>query len=178
MILSLQLPSTLTEDEAFQVRKAEAFAILHHGDQKYGTRPYLYHLQRVVEVLGRFSVEEVCLLQSGFLHDVIEDTPTSREDVERMFGEDVADIVDRVSYVQDYSDHKDKLRKTYARIREREESVVLKVADRIANIEQNLREGGKIWNRYQKEYPEFRDTLRIRGWGEDLWDHLDDLMGK
>lgn len=157
------------------VQQAQEFAILNHGDQKYGQRPYEYHLQKVVNVLGRFSLDHEILVCSAWLHDVIEDTPCSFEEVEAVFGFDVADIVSRVSYVEG-TDKQEILKRTYARIRGREESVLVKLADRIANVEEGVLNRGCCFKKYERQHQGFREALYRKGEADTLWEHLEGLL--
>ncbi|USN15388.1 hypothetical protein KIKIMORA_02420 [Brevundimonas phage vB_BpoS-Kikimora] len=64
---------TYCSDGSHAVAEARRFAILHHGEQKYGKRPYAYHLDGVVANLVRWGygwVEQI----AGYGHDLIEDT--------------------------------------------------------------------------------------------------------
>ena len=72
------------------IEKAREFAIAKHGDQKYGSRPYSYHLDQVVSLLEPYGELAQVI---GYLHDVVEDTGTSTEEVEREFGSTVAACV-------------------------------------------------------------------------------------
>lgn len=76
------------EEEALE------FARKAHGDQqrKYSGEPYIEHPKRVAEIVKKVphSPEMVC---AAYLHDVVEDTPVSIQDIERKFGGKVAKLV-------------------------------------------------------------------------------------
>jgi ribosomal protein S18 acetylase RimI-like enzyme len=80
-------------------RSAIAFAAHHHGDDhRKGTRvPYLTHVLAVVEALAYHYPERDALIVAGVLHDVVEDTHATSDDVRERFGDEVADLVMAVS---------------------------------------------------------------------------------
>lgn len=71
---------------------AKLYAITAHGDQKYGEHEYVYHLQKVVDVLSKYT-DEPHLIAAAWLHDVIEDTEYTYFDLTRQFGVPTAQIV-------------------------------------------------------------------------------------
>lgn len=78
------------------VNRALAFAAEAHGSvgqtRKYTGEPYINHPVEVMEIVrGVEHTDE--MLAAALLHDTIEDTPTTREDVEREFGPKVAALV-------------------------------------------------------------------------------------
>jgi (p)ppGpp synthase/HD superfamily hydrolase len=78
---------------------ALGFAIRHHGETlRKGTRvPYVTHLVAVAGTLAYHFPERDALVTAGLLHDVVEDTPATFDDVERAFGAEVAALVRAVS---------------------------------------------------------------------------------
>lgn len=83
------------------VFKAANFAAQRHaGQRRKGAagEPYINHLLEVAWLLVEESGgEDVELVVAGLLHDVVEDTETTREEVAREFGEDVAGLVMEVT---------------------------------------------------------------------------------
>ena len=183
------------QDNGFEymLKFAEAWATVQHHGQMYGDEPYLCHLQDVYFWADDFverdpsSFEpthdgQVALIAS-WLHDTLEDC----EDVNipmliHFFGDEVADVVDRVSTVRfcPETGRKGKNRKerhawTYPRIRENKIAVFVKLCDRIANTSNCVAEQSDLLKMYKKEYPGFREALFVEGEYEELWDELDEL---
>lgn len=81
--------------------EAFAFACERHGDQRRKGRqeqPYVTHLAEVARILARTTVgADPALVTAGVLHDVVEDTGTSRDELERLFGEEIAGLVMEVT---------------------------------------------------------------------------------
>lgn len=79
--------------------EALAFAVARHGTAvRKGTRvPYVTHVVAVAEALARYYPEREDLTVAGLLHDVVEDTATSFEEVAAAFGPRVAALVRAVS---------------------------------------------------------------------------------
>lgn len=75
------------------IEKAKAFAEKVHTGQTYGgDKPYTYHLAAVVQEAERFKLPEE-VVAAAWLHDTIEDTNTTREELINEFGEEVARLV-------------------------------------------------------------------------------------
>jgi GTP diphosphokinase / guanosine-3',5'-bis(diphosphate) 3'-diphosphatase len=76
-------------------RLARAFAQHKHRDQlrKYSKQPYIVHLDSVVRILRAHGVEDPQVLAAAYLHDTVEDTETTIEEVYNEFGEEVAKLV-------------------------------------------------------------------------------------
>ncbi len=81
--------------------KALSFASVKHRDQRrkdIEASPYINHPIEVAELLARVGgVSDVVILQSAILHDTIEDTETTVEEIERIFGAEVCRIVREVT---------------------------------------------------------------------------------
>jgi GTP pyrophosphokinase len=68
----------------------------HRGQQRASGEPYLSHPLEVALLLASFRMDTVTVT-AGLLHDVLEDTPTTKQDLERDFGREIADLVDGVT---------------------------------------------------------------------------------
>lgn len=74
-------------------------SIAHRGQtRKHGNRPYIYHPTKVAEYLYSKGYEDAILLAAAFLHDVVEDTETTYNTLEKAFGKEVAHLVWEVSH--------------------------------------------------------------------------------
>tara|TARA_R110000851_G_scaffold123288_1_gene253029 strand:- start:57 stop:515 length:459 start_codon:yes stop_codon:yes gene_type:complete len=75
---------------------ASAFAIDAHGTQtrKDGVTPYHAHLNAVVAKLKEYEITDTEVLASAWLHDVVEDTDATFDDIRAKFGDRVAGYVD------------------------------------------------------------------------------------
>ncbi len=162
------------------------FATSAHGDQTYGPdHPYVCHLAAVQAVLERFvpasepSLE--LLVHAAWLHDVIEDTPVSVEQVRERFGDDIARIVDAVSDEEGIN-RRERKSKTYPKIRRAGRvAVILKLADRIANIEAGLATGTPQVQMYRKEQWGFYGALYDLDAGsvqQSMWQHIAGLLSR
>lgn len=83
--------------DADLIRRAYDFARdSHEGQTRQSGQPYYSHVVAVAMLLAelRLDVATVC---TGLLHDTVEDTPATLEDIERLFGSDVAKLVDGVT---------------------------------------------------------------------------------
>ena len=86
--------------------KAKRFALERHDDQKYGDKPYGYHLQAVVKLVESRMKDDPLLstyVAVAWLHDSLEDTNTTYQELEREFGVCIACAVQRLTKTEDKS---------------------------------------------------------------------------
>lgn len=95
--LCSELQTYLDPVQISEVRRAHQFsARAHEGQQRLSGEPYISHPLAVARILADMHMNTECIV-AALLHDVIEDTPTAREQIAEQFGEDVAHLVDGVS---------------------------------------------------------------------------------
>lgn len=158
-----------------KVNQARMIATQFHGDQMYGKKPYYYHLVHVEQVACRFDYhmnEEVML--GAILHDIVEDTDFTIENVAMNFGNTVAEIVDAVTDREGET----KLDVFTKRTSFNHLAVIVKMCDRIANIEACLAEGmTEHLIKYLTEREYFFDKHILNGYGVDkaLAKYLDEV---
>ncbi len=122
---------------------AKAFAVAKHGKQKYGTMCYAYHLQNVVENIksrnswGKLykTYDMILLKVCAYLHDVLEDTETTYEELSNVFGKDVADIVEKLT-ARDTETNQQYL----DRIKECPYATMIKICDSLTNYNHSVME--------------------------------------
>ncbi|OXA93133.1 hypothetical protein B0A66_07610 [Flavobacterium hercynium] len=118
---------------------AKSFAIKKHGDQKYGTYPYEVHLNNVVNVLLRNNIlptttDTIDLWIGAWLHDVLEDTNATKEELVDIFGIAVYEMVNSLTDGE-FGDRKEKKEVMYQKLILNQNGIIIKLADRIANLE-------------------------------------------
>ncbi len=129
-----------------------------HVGQSYDIYPYIYHVKQVVRIAEELGYDEVILVASA-LHDVLEDTELSYNDIKKAFGEEVAEIVFAVTDELGRN-RKERKEKTYPKIRANWKATAVKICDRIANIEQSRNYNQKLFETYQKEHQHFVESLQ------------------
>jgi guanosine-3',5'-bis(diphosphate) 3'-pyrophosphohydrolase len=165
------------------VKIARAFAYAAHAEQKYGELKYITHLDHAHDVAVRFGMKASDILAAVYLHDTLEDTKITDQDLAYIFGPDIANLVWRVTD-EPGKNRKERHEKTFPKVRAGGyPAVVVKLCDRIANVETSARGPNKSkFAMYRKEYPEFRDALYVKQFGTNfnagirMWDHLDTLL--
>lgn len=122
------------------VARAEQYAIGAHGriDQrrKYTNQSYDAHLKAVVDILGEVT-DNSEVLAAAWLHDTLEDTPATYDDIEKEFGTEVADLVTELTDVSRTSDGNRAVRKAIDRAhlaRASANAKTIKLADLIDNV--------------------------------------------
>lgn len=168
------------------VADAAAYAARLHVHQEYGDGvPYIVHPAEVIAVLKAFGFgDDEALLAAAWLHDGPEDgeeeVETALKDLYDMFGEEVAGPVDAVT-VRPHWGHNRKTRneEAYVHIAVSVRATALKLADRIANVQNCWRTHDTRLFMYKREYPAFRKALYVEGRLKlaPMWSLLDDMLG-
>lgn len=87
----------LEPDQVERVRLSYEYgAVAHEGQTRRSGEPYIQHPLEVTAILSSMHMDHETLI-AAMLHDVLEDTPVSKEDLSQEFGSEVAEIVDGVS---------------------------------------------------------------------------------
>ncbi|HTE42166.1 MAG TPA: bifunctional (p)ppGpp synthetase/guanosine-3',5'-bis(diphosphate) 3'-pyrophosphohydrolase [Steroidobacteraceae bacterium] len=95
--LLTKLESYLKPAQVDQVREAYEFgATAHEGQKRLSGEPYIAHPVAVALILADLHMDAQTIV-AAILHDVIEDTPTAKDEIEARFGKEVAELVDGVS---------------------------------------------------------------------------------
>src|SRR5581483_3022658 len=128
------------QDDLEIIRKAYDFSLKHHdGQVRASGEPYLIHPLEVSLVLADMKLDSTAIA-AGLLHDAIEDTPVTDEDVRREFGEHVAHIVegvtkiDRIDFASREERQAENVRKMVLAMVDDIRVVLIKLADRLHNM--------------------------------------------
>lgn len=122
------------------VEKAYNFAVVKHDGQKRKSgEPFVNHPIQVASIIAEmeFDVDSIC---AALLHDVVEDTDCTREDIVKEFGETVALLVDgvtklaKIPYTSKEEQQIETLRKMFFAMAEDVRVIVIKLADRLHNM--------------------------------------------
>jgi guanosine-3',5'-bis(diphosphate) 3'-pyrophosphohydrolase len=114
-------------------------ARVHEGQVRLSGEPYLSHPLEVAGILTDMKLDVVSVA-SGFLHDVIEDTNAVPEDIEKLFGPEVLNIVSGVTKLSSLSFHSSRarqaesLRKMFLAMADDIRVILIKLADRLHNM--------------------------------------------
>ena len=123
-----------------RVRDAYEYAVkLHEGQKRRDGSPYVTHCVATAEIIAEQGLDEDSIV-AALLHDVIEDTPATYDDVKRQFGSTVADIVEgvtkltRVQYTSHEEEQAENLRKMLIAMAKDIRVILIKIADRLHNM--------------------------------------------
>ena len=111
----------------------------HEGQKRKDGSPYLTHCVATAEIAVDFGLDEDSIV-AALLHDTIEDTDITHEEIERRFGAAVADIVDgvtkltRVQYTSKEDEQMENLRKMLMAMAKDIRVILIKIADRLHNM--------------------------------------------
>jgi orotate phosphoribosyltransferase len=161
------------------IGRARQLAIKAHGDKMYGEDPYSVHLDEVVQVLADMCPYMPDLFAAGWLHDVPEDTDTKVPDLRERFPASVVDLVDACTDGPG-KNRRERKERPMTLIPTIENGVVVKLADRIANVERCKRQQNHdLLKMYRREHEAFEERLRNSPASFDttrLWERLDEAV--
>jgi GTP pyrophosphokinase len=122
------------------IRKAWEFCVRHHeGQTRASGEPYIIHPLEVAEVLAEMKMDATSIA-AGLLHDSVEDTPATNEEIAAGFGEQVAHIVEGVTNIDkiEFANREDRqaenVRKMLLAMVSDVRVVLIKLADRLHNM--------------------------------------------
>ncbi|MFO1012674.1 MAG: bifunctional (p)ppGpp synthetase/guanosine-3',5'-bis(diphosphate) 3'-pyrophosphohydrolase [Caulobacteraceae bacterium] len=128
-----------TADESL-INRAYVFAVQAHGSQKRASGdPYFAHPIEVAGILTDYRLDTATIV-TALLHDVIEDTEVTQEEINRIFGEDIGEMVagvTKLSRLELAAEHKrqaENLRKFILAISRDVRVLMIKLADRLHNM--------------------------------------------
>jgi (p)ppGpp synthase/HD superfamily hydrolase len=134
--------------------KAIEFAVgAHSGQYRKGTKiPYIVHPLAVAKILIEYDCPDHVVI-AGILHDTIEDTPITLEQIKEIFGSAVADLVKAASEPDKSDTWENRKEHTIEHLKTLpEEAVILSLADKLDNIRtirKDLERHGKdLWDRF------------------------------
>lgn len=158
-------------------KTARDFAVERHGNQQYGAHPYYVHLDAVAAIAEPYGEQAMI---TAYLHDVVEDTNTTLEEIETLFGSLVARCV---AILSDEAGPNRKARKikTYEKMQrvsgEESLALIVKTADRLANVKACINDQHqRLLDTYRQEHPAFTLAVYREGLCDELWEELNRLL--
>ena len=149
-------------DDISMIEKAYHVASeAHKGQKRKSKEPYIIHPLCVAIILADLELDKESIA-AGLMHDVIEDTPVTFDDLAKEFGTEVAFLVDGVTKLTQISWAKDKmeiqaenLRKMFLAMAKDIRVILIKLADRLHNMRT-----GQYWTP-EKQKEKARETMEI-----------------
>jgi GTP pyrophosphokinase len=133
---------TLTDDDKKLIRKAFDVSVEAHKDQRRKSgEAYIFHPIAVAKIVASEIGLGATSIAAALLHDVVEDTPTTVQDIERLFNPKVAQLVEgltKISLVQkdlNASMQAENFRKMILTLNDDVRVILIKLADRLHNMQ-------------------------------------------
>ncbi|MEQ6124091.1 RelA/SpoT family protein [Pseudotenacibaculum sp. MALMAid0570] len=133
---------TLSRSDKLMIRKAFNIAVEAHSEQRRKTgEPYIFHPIAVAKIVANEIGLGATSIAAALLHDVVEDTPYTVDDIERLFGETIARIVSGLTKIsnlkkdKDHSIQAENFRKMLLTLNDDVRVILIKVADRLHNMQ-------------------------------------------
>ena len=135
-----QVHANRPSEDISLIRKAWEFCVRHHeGQMRASGEPYIVHPLEVAEVLAEMKMDSTAIA-AGLLHDSVEDTPATNEEIQAGFGDQVAHIVEGVTKIDkiQFANREDRqaenVRKMLLAMVSDVRVVLIKLADRLHNM--------------------------------------------
>jgi len=135
-----QLQANRPNEDISLIRKAWDFCVSHHeGQTRASGEPYIVHPLEVAEVLAEMKLDATAIA-AALLHDAVEDTPATSEEIGQRFGDQVAHIVEGVTKIDkiQFANREDRqaenVRKMLLAMVSDVRVVLIKLADRLNNM--------------------------------------------
>lgn len=136
-----KLKKNFSEAEFQELKAAYDFsAAAHEGQKRQTGEPYFIHPCAVVNTLVDLGFDDVSTLVAAFLHDVLEDTPVTSDELEQKFGKEVLELVegvtklDKIKFVSAEDEQAENLRKMFFAMAKDYRVIIIKLADRLHNM--------------------------------------------
>lgn len=130
----------ITPKDQALIQSAYSFAEkAHEGQQRKSGEPYFIHVFAAAKNAAEFGMDAITV-SAALLHDTIEDTPVTYEDVQSEFGNEIAELVEGVTKLGHYKyqgreRHVESLRKLFIASTKDVRVIIIKLADRLHNIQ-------------------------------------------
>lgn len=141
--IDMLIQKILTDDKQYDLSKIitayEFAAKAHEGQKRSSGQPYIIHPLAVAYILLEFGMDTDTIC-AAMLHDVVEDTPTTLEEVKKRFGQDVAMLVDGVTKLNQIpifnkeQQVAENVRKMVLAMSQDIRVIIIKLADRLHNM--------------------------------------------
>ncbi len=135
-----KIHSKYTGDEQQQLLAAYSYAeLMHRGQKRASGEPYFTHPCAVAEILIDLGLDYPTVA-AAFLHDVIEDTPATDEDIKTRFGKEIMTLVegvtklDKINYHSHEEEDAENFRKIFVAMANDVRVIIIKLADRLHNM--------------------------------------------
>lgn len=132
---------TLSEEDKKLIRQAFDVAVDAHKEQRRKSgEAYIFHPIAVAKIVASEIGLDATSIAAALLHDVVEDTPYTLDDIERMFGETIARIVDGLTKIanlkkdMNISQQAENFRKMLLTLHDDVRVIIIKIADRYHNL--------------------------------------------
>ena len=162
---------------------ATLFAAQQHRNQPRkgdGTIPYVNHVIEVAELLARVGgIEDITVLQAALLHDTVEDTETTFEDIEHLFGQDVRLLVEEMTDDKSLPKAERKRLQIEHAPEMSDRGKLIKIADKISNIRDVVRTPPPDWSiERRRAYVQWGEDVvaGCRGINDGLEQFFDELV--
>lgn len=154
------------------VALAAEFAGRAHGSidqRRQSGKPYIIHPRAVAEIVREYS-SEPAMIAAAWLHDVVEDTPVEMEEIEQLFGSEIATLVEELTDVAAPQDGNRAQRKALDRKHSAQASPKAKTV-KLADILANLQDVHELSTRFALQYIQESELLMnvLREGDRDLY---------
>lgn len=164
------------------VKKVKEYATSRHNsvNQQYGNEPYSFHLDMVATFARKFQHliaddKKELVVAGAWAHDLIEDTRVTYNDLGKIFGWELAEIVFCCTEQRGRNRAERHGDDYYKLLSENPLGKFVKLCDICANFSNSKRTGNSMYMKYRKELPRVKEKLYVKGEYEEIWNYLNSL---
>jgi len=137
-IFDLMEDKATKEDKELINKAFELSKKAHEGQKRLSGEPYFIHPFETAKILAQFGMDAP-IISAGLLHDVLEDTKTTEEEIKKEFGDDILFLIKGVTKLgtlkyRGHERHVESLRKFFIAMTNDLRVVIIKFADRLHNL--------------------------------------------
>jgi (p)ppGpp synthase/HD superfamily hydrolase len=127
------LNNAISPEDGFEVEEAISYLVTKYNETGYNPKPVVLHSLRIATILMEMGYNKKIII-GAILHDIIEDTKVTPEELKKEFGEDMLNLVTAVSYNESITDQIEQYKDMYDRVLVYgKDAVILKSVDIAVN---------------------------------------------
>lgn len=127
------LKYAISPKDSFVIEKAISYLVSHHNKSGHNSKPVILHSLRIANILMEMGYKNTIII-GAMLHDIIEDTDVTEEELKQYFGQKIRNLVKTVSYNEMILDPIEQYKDMYDRVLALgKDAIVLKSVDMAVN---------------------------------------------
>lgn len=163
-------------DVDVKIQTAITFLVENFNETGHNTKPVILHSIRIAMRLYDYGYSSEIII-GALLHDLIEDSDVTKEAIAKEFGDQIADLVNALSFDSDIEDYQTRYEENFERIMQYgKEAIIIKAADLLDNSEY-YQMAGELYPTLVEKFRYFCEISEEMLREEKIWSDLEDKLG-